>query len=110
MAKSSVIVFAVLIASALLGAQAMGQVSGASLSDLKTPFVGSPLTCSRPEQEKITIPKSFVGRAKLKARLLNLLHESLHDDARGIVNIARENEIMKLADKLKDTKVDHTPN
>ena len=40
-------------------------------------------------------------RARLKARLANLLRESLLDDAKGIVNIAREKEIKKLANKLK---------
>jgi hypothetical protein len=41
-----------------------------------------------------------VDRAKLKARLLTLLRDSLFDDAKGIVNIAREKEIRKLANKL----------
>jgi len=45
-------------------------------------------------------------RAKLKARLANLLRESLDDDAQGIVNIAREKEIRKLANKLRSDKQD----
>lgn len=101
MAKSSVTVFAVLIAFGLLGTQAMAQVSGGSLPDLKTPFIGRPLTCSQPEPEKLTISQPFAERAKLKVRLLNLLRESLHDDSQGIVNTAREKEIKKLANKLK---------
>ena len=40
-------------------------------------------------------------RAKTKARLITLLRESLFDDAKGIVNIAREREIKKLVGKLK---------
>jgi hypothetical protein len=39
-------------------------------------------------------------RARLKARLVALWRENPYDDAKGIVNIARENEIRKLASKL----------
>jgi hypothetical protein len=39
-------------------------------------------------------------RARLKARLVALWRENPYDDAEGIVNIARENEIRKLASKL----------
>ena len=60
---------------------------------------GRTLTCSQPERLRISEP--FVRRAKLKLRLYNLLRESLHDDATGIVNIAREKEIKDLANKLK---------
>jgi hypothetical protein len=41
-------------------------------------------------------------RSKLKVKLLNLLHDSLYDDENGIVNIKREDEIKKLANKLKN--------
>lgn len=102
MAKVGFLLLAVLLASALTSAQTMGQISGGSQPDLKTPFVGSTLTCSQPE--KIVIPKPVVQRAKLKARLLNLLRESLYDDAKGIVNIGREKEIKKLANKLNTDK------
>jgi hypothetical protein len=34
------------------------------------------------------------------------LRDSLYDDAKGIVNIARENEIRKLASKLKSNRTD----
>ena len=44
-------------------------------------------------------------RAKLKARLYNVLRESLFDDAKGIVNIAREREIKDLVNRLKTEKV-----
>jgi len=41
-----------------------------------------------------------------KARLDNLLRESLYDDAKGIVNISREKEIKHLAsNKLTGEKV-----
>jgi hypothetical protein len=103
-AKSSFTVFAVLITFGFLGTQAMAQVSGGSLPDLKTPFIGRPLTCSQPEPEKLTISEPFAERAKLKVRLMNLLRESLHDDSHGIVNIAREKEIRKLANKLKEDR------
>jgi hypothetical protein len=42
-----------------------------------------------------------VARAKVKARLVTLLRDSLYDDTKGIVNIAREKEIKKLANKLR---------
>jgi hypothetical protein len=42
-----------------------------------------------------------VPRAKLKARLITLLRESLYDDAKGIVNIPREREIKNIANKLR---------
>jgi hypothetical protein len=42
-----------------------------------------------------------MGRAKVKARLINLLRESLYDDAKGVVNITREKEIKNLVSKLK---------
>jgi len=35
------------------------------------------------------------------------LHDSLYDDARGIVNIEREKEIRKLANKLKSDREDY---
>ncbi len=35
----------------------------------------------------LVIPRSALERAKLKLRLLNLLRDSLYDDAKGIVNM-----------------------
>jgi hypothetical protein len=70
-----------------------------SLTDEKTDFLrSSPQGCSQPE--KLVIPQAVATRAKLKARLVNLLRDSLYDDAKGIVNAAREKEIKKLAHKL----------
>jgi hypothetical protein len=74
-------------------------MSGGPEPDLQNAFVGSPLTCS--QSHTIYVPKPIAERAKLKVRLLNLLRESLFDDAKGVVNIAREKEIEKLANKLR---------
>jgi hypothetical protein len=50
--------------------------------------------------QPIRVAQPLVDRAKLKARLATLLYDSLSDDAKGIVNIAWEKEIRKLANKL----------
>ena len=105
MAKRSFLLLPVILASALAGAQVLGQVAGAPEPDLKNAFVGSPLACSQ-VAHTIYVPTRVAERAKLKARLLNLLRDSLYDDAKGIVNIARENEIKKLASKLKGSRND----
>ena len=99
MAKTNLVLLSVVLVSVIAGAQVAGQLPGGSESDLKTPFVRSTLTCSQPPT--IVVPRPLIERAKLKARLLTLLRESLYDDAKGIVNIARENEIRKLASKLR---------
>jgi hypothetical protein len=91
--------FAVVVVLGISSLQAMGQAAGDLHSDFKTSFVGSALTCSQPE--KLTVPRSIAKRAKLKAELLNLLRESIYDDSKGIVNLAREKEIANIADKLK---------
>ncbi len=103
MAKSSIALFAVVLAVAVLRLQAVGQEPRDPNADLKTAFFGSALTCSQPE--KVVIPKSVVKRARLKARLLNLLRESIYDDSKGIVNTEREKEIADVANKLKQEKV-----
>ena len=86
----------------------MGQAPADSHPDFKTSFLGSAsdLLVIGQQPERVTVPQPFVRRAKLKARLLNLLHESLYDDSRGIVNVTREKEIVDLAKKLKDEKGD----
>ena len=89
----------VALGSVLVSAQEMEQISGESLLNRPAASSGSPLTCS--EHLTIRVPSPIAERAKVKARLLILLRESLNDDASGIVNIARENEIKKLAGKLK---------
>jgi hypothetical protein len=88
------------MAFALLTARASGQMSKASDLDIQASMAGSTLTCSQ-SPAAIRVPPSLVERAKLKVRLANLLRESLYDDAKGIVNIAREKEIKRLADKLR---------
>lgn len=104
MLKTSILLLPVVLASAVAGAQILGQTSGGPNSDLQNAFGGSPLTCSQPT--RIVVPSPIVERAKLKIRLLNLLRESLFDDAKGVVNIAREKEIKRLADKLKNSRPD----
>lgn len=99
MAKAVVALLVAALAPGLVSAQGMGQLSGESQPDRPVAFVGSPLTCTQPQT--LQVPRSVIERAKLKVRLLNLLRESLYDDAKGIVNIAREKEIKKLASKLK---------
>lgn len=105
MAKRSFILLPVVFASALAGAQVLGQVSGGPEPDLKNAFVGGPLACSQ-QSHTIYVPTPVAERAKLKARLLNLLRDSLYDDAKGIVNTARESEIRKLANKLRSNRTD----
>jgi hypothetical protein len=91
--------FTLALASTLFSVQATAQELRDHQSDLASTFVGRPVTCSEPQ--KLVISHPFAERAKLKARLYNLLLESLYDDAKGIVNIAREKEIRELASKLK---------
>ena len=104
MAKGSFILLSIVFGSALAGAQVLGRVSGGPEPDLKDAFVGSSVTCSQPRT--FVVPRPLVEHAKLKARLLTLLRDSLYDDAKGIVNIAREKEIKKLASKLKSGETD----
>jgi hypothetical protein len=103
-AKRSAVLLPVVLASALASAQVPGGILGGSEPDLKTSCVGSALACS--PSYTIVVPRPLLERAKLKARLAALLRESLYDDAKGIVNIAREKEIRKLASKLRNEKED----
>jgi hypothetical protein len=97
-AKKSLVLLLVVLASAIVSAQVLDQVPAGSEPDLKTPLVRSSLTCSQPRI--IVVPMTLGERARLKARLVALWRENPYDDAEGIVNIARENEIRKLASKL----------
>jgi hypothetical protein len=83
-----------------ISAQASGQMSQASDLDLQASCAGSTLTCSQ-TPATIRVPPPLLARAKVKARLVTLLRDSLSDDTKGIVNIAREKEIKKLANKLR---------
>ena len=103
-AKGSLVLLSVVLASALASAQVPGGVLGGSEPDLKTAYVGSTLTCS--PSYTIVVPRPLLERAKLKARLAALLRESLYDDAKGIVNMPREKEIRKLASKLRSKRDD----
>lgn len=106
MANTRFALLTLALASTFCVVQATSQTLQASSQTLRDPqpnpattFAGSALTCS--DSQKLLIPHPFAERAKLKARLSNLLRESLYDDAKGIVNIAREKEIRVLANKLK---------
>lgn len=103
MVKRSFFLLPVVLGSALAVAQ-LGPLTGPSESYLKDAFVRSPLTCT--QSNTIAVPVEVADRAKVKARLLNLLRDSLFDDAKGIVNIAREKEIKKLANKLRGYRTD----
>jgi hypothetical protein len=102
--KNNLKLLALALAFAFINANVMGQASTSASADTqssRSSLVGSTLTCSEtPTAPKIRVPMPLVDRAKLKARLANLLRDSLYDDAQGIVNIAREKEIKKLANKL----------
>ena len=106
----SLILLPVVFAAALAGTQVLAQASGGPEPDIKNAFVGSSLACSQQQSTEpprtIYVPQRVADRARLKARLLNLLRDSLYDDARGVVNIARENEIKKLANKLKGNRTE----
>lgn len=111
MAKTVVTLAAVALASVVLRLPAVAQTARDFHPDSKTSFLGSTLTCSQPDKqtERFSIPQPLIRRAKLKARLLNLLHDSLSDDSKGIVNAAREKEITDLAKRLKDNKGEFDP-
>jgi hypothetical protein len=103
-ARISFALLTIALASTLFRVQATAQALRDPKLDLASPFVGGTLTCSNPQNVHVVIPKPFAERAKLKARLANLLRESLYDDAKGIANIGRDKEIRNLASKLKDDK------
>ena len=103
MDKRSAFLLPVILGSALASAQ-LGALAGPAEPDFKNAFVRSPLTCSQPST--IVVPVAVADRAKVKARLLNLLRDSLYDDAKGIVNTAREKEIKRLASKLRGSRTD----
>jgi hypothetical protein len=102
--KKTLTWFAASLAFALVSAQAVVQISKDSDLDINinSSFGGGTLTCIQ-QSSTIHVPRPLVlvERAKLKARLANLLRESLYDDANGIVNIAQERETKKLANKLR---------
>ncbi len=103
MPKASLLLLPVVLAAAIAGAQ-MGATSREAEPNFENAVVGSTLTCSQPHT--LVVPPQLVARARVKVKLLTLLRESLYDDARGVVNIAQEKEIRKLANKLKSESDD----
>lgn len=106
MAKSIWLLFAVAVLSVLAGAQDARELGHSSEeADFigSAAPVGSAPTCV-PSPQVLRVPAPLIERAKTKARLIILLRESLFDDAKGIVNIAREKEIKKLVSKLKNSE------
>jgi hypothetical protein len=101
-AKRSYLLLPVVLAAALAGAQSPVTNLGRANPDLRVACIGSPLTCSQPFT--VAVPTHLVPRARLKARLITLLRESLYDDAKGIVNIPREKEIKNIANKLRNDR------
>lgn len=99
-----VTLLAVAVFLACVNATARAQAVNSSNLSLTDQFAGSNLACTQSAPSHIEVPPSLVEQAKLKAHLVNLLTQSLYDDARGIVNIAREKEIKKLANKLRNEK------
>lgn len=68
------------------------------------PSVGSTLSCVQPQ--RLQIPRTVAKRAKLKAQLMNVLRESIFDDAKGVVNLARERQIKDLINRLTKEKAE----
>ena len=94
-----------------LGQVAMGQVTTGpvAMSSMPVdslaepnPSFGSAYSCVQPQ--KLQIPRSVARRAKVKAQLMNVLRESIFDDAKGIVNLARDREIKDLVNRLTREK------
>ena len=86
-----------------LGQIASGQSSNTIGLVPKNNLVGAPSICTQ-TPVNVQVPLQLFDGAKLKARLATLLRESLDDDAHGILDVAREKEIKKLADKLRNLK------
>jgi hypothetical protein len=99
-ARTRFALLAVALASTLFSVQATAQALRDPNLDFPSPVVGGTLKCSNPPALHFVIPKLFAARAKVKARLYNLLRESLEDDAKGIVNMKREKEIKEISNEL----------
>lgn len=69
-----------------------------------SPSFGGTLSCVQPQ--RLQIPRSVAKRAKLKAQLMNVLRESIFDDAKGVVNLARERQIKDLINRLTKEKAE----
>lgn len=89
--------------------EAIGHISEQGLANPQASFAGHAFAgnvaaCS--QGEKLQVPKAIAKRAKLKAELMNVLRQSIFDDAKGIVNLARERQIKELVNKLTRDKSD----
>ena len=115
--KTCGVVLALVFSCTLLTVQSLGQVAGqAAIGEVAmshvpgdalaepSPSFGNPLACS--PAQKLQIPRSVARRAKIKAQLMNVLRESIFDDAKGIVNLAREREIKDLVSRLTKEKAE----
>ena len=93
----------------LLVTPAVAQLPGPAQPEFRfapnVPASSPTLSCSS-QPQSLVVPRDMLGQARLKARLMTLLRESLYDEAKGIVNVGREKEIRKLAAKLKTGKWD----
>jgi hypothetical protein len=93
----------------LLATPAVAQINGPAQPDLKfaanAVVTPTAMSCSQ-QPQALVVPREMLAQARLKARLMTLLRESLYDEAKGIVNVTREQEIRKLAAKLKTGKLD----
>jgi hypothetical protein len=90
----------VLAACAVSSAQDRTERLSILQPEIQQAEVAAPPSCSE-QTQVIRVPPAIAKRAKVKARLLNLLHASLLDDAKGLVNAAQEKEIRKLANEIR---------
>jgi hypothetical protein len=89
--------------SVLLGFHATAQSPNPLDLVSKSNPVSTPLSCTQLDNN-VQVPLQLLSGAKLKARLAFLLRLSLDDDAHGVLNVARDKEIKKLAEKLRNLK------
>jgi hypothetical protein len=104
--RASFVLLPFVLVAAIARAQ-MDEVSRASESEphFKDAVVGSALT--RSPLHTLVIPSRLLENARLKARLLVGVRDSLYDDAHGILNTAREKEIRKPANRVRNEKDDY---
>jgi len=87
----------------------IGNIRGETLANPQESFAGNAfagnvMACS--QGEKLQVPKAVAKRAKLKAQLMNVLRQSIFDDAKGIVDLARERQMKDLINKLTREKAE----
>ena len=70
------------------------------IENFVTPLAASRTLTCRADQT-IIIPHAVFERAKQKARLIELLKQSIFDDAQGKLDVSREKEIKKLFKELR---------